>query len=113
MLENNQLKELPESIGESIGCLENLTDLDLRTNKLDSIPDSVGNLKKLRCLDLRDNRLTSLTDGIRNLANLEKLDVRLNKNLKIPFWFKELEQRGWALLHKCPDGHSCKDLKTV
>ena len=57
------LKELPQPIGDnhkrliilrpdSVGNLQNLLDLRVYNNRLESLPDSVGNLKNLICLIL-------------------------------------------------------------
>jgi Leucine-rich repeat (LRR) protein len=56
-------------------------------------------MKALRFLDLRENKLTCLPTNIRFLPNLEKLDVRWNKELVIPDWFQELEQRGCTVFY--------------
>jgi Leucine-rich repeat (LRR) protein len=49
---SNQLKLLPDSIGQ----LERLCILNASSNHLKALPDSIGNLKCLQCLDLRDNK---------------------------------------------------------
>ena len=53
-LRYNELKELPESIGE----LVNLQKLDLGYNKLKKLPESIKNLKKLKLLKLERNKLS-------------------------------------------------------
>ena len=91
-LSNNNLDELPESIGlltnlvrlelgsnnleylpESIGNLTNLERLELGSNNLEYLPESIGNLTKLEYLDLESNNLTSLPESFGNLTNLEGL----------------------------------------
>jgi Leucine-rich repeat (LRR) protein len=49
----NELKNLPESIGN----LVNLTKLDLKSHSLREIPESLGNLTKLQYLDIDSDRL--------------------------------------------------------
>jgi internalin A len=48
MLHYNQLKELPESIGNLI----NLTELTLNNNRLNELPESIGSLTNLTELAL-------------------------------------------------------------
>ncbi|KKL20502.1 hypothetical protein LCGC14_2454840, partial [marine sediment metagenome] len=80
-LNDNQLTQLPESIGS----LENLKELYLHDNQLTKLPESIGNLISLRVLSLWDNQLTQLPESIGNLKNLKYLKLyRLikSKNLK-------------------------------
>lgn len=53
-LSKNEIKFLPESIGNLI----NLKHLDLFNNKIENLPVSFSNLKRLQYLDLRKNPLT-------------------------------------------------------
>ncbi len=54
--DNNQLVELPESIGD----LTALEQLCVRNNQLNALPDSIGNLTSLQLLSLENNQLTVL-----------------------------------------------------
>ena len=73
-LRNNNLSNLPESIGN----LTNLEYLDLRNNNLSNLPESIGNLTNLNTLDLDNNNLSDLSESIGNLTNLEKLYLQHN-----------------------------------
>ena len=68
-LEDNQLTELPNSIGN----LTNLEKLWLVNNQLTELPQSIGNLTNLKKLNLRGNRLTELPQSIGNFTNLESI----------------------------------------
>lgn len=50
-LSKNQLKELPESIGN----LKNIETLNLSFNQFEKLPKSIGNLKKMKSLELEYN----------------------------------------------------------
>jgi hypothetical protein len=108
-LRENQLQSLPDSIGnlenlteldlcdnqlqslpDSIGNLENLTELDLRENQLQSLPDSIGNLNNLTELYLRDNQLQSLPDSIGNLNNLQRINLKNNNLISLPPRFRDI-----------------------
>jgi len=52
-LEENQLNEIPQSIGK----LKNLQELYLQKNKLKTLPESIFQLKQLKVLFLWDNEL--------------------------------------------------------
>ena len=60
-----------EILPDSIGDLKNLTELNLRANRLAVIPETIGDIKSLRFLDLRDNRLNSLPESIRFISQRE------------------------------------------
>ncbi len=100
---NNQLTNLPESIGElaslqeltltgnqltslpeSIGQLINLKRLWLWDNQLNSLPESIGRLTSIEELWLRDNQLTSLPESIGQLTNLRRLDLDRNQLTSLP-----------------------------
>jgi hypothetical protein len=78
----NELKELPEKIGE----LANLKILVLNTNKLKTLPSSIIKLTKLEVLDLSINKdldIIEELDKISKLPNLKVLkivDVTLRKS---------------------------------
>jgi Leucine-rich repeat (LRR) protein len=99
----NQLKTLPESIGDlanlvtlnlvsnrlqtlpkSIGGLTNLKTLNLFKNKLETLPDSIGGLTNLKTLNLNFNKLKILPESIGDLANLVKLNLASNRLETLP-----------------------------
>ena len=77
---DNDIKSLPDSIGD----LESLEILNLRSNKLIQLPESISKLTKLRELNLGFNDLTSLPDSIGNLKSLEILSLKYNKFESFP-----------------------------
>ncbi len=79
-LSNNQLAELPNSIGN----LTNLTCLVLRRNLLTELPNSVNKLANLRWLFLSNNQISKLHNSIGQLTKLEKLILDNNKFSKLP-----------------------------
>jgi len=73
-LRNLQLTEVP-----GLGCLNSLTDLDLRDNfRLGCVPDDIGNLTAMRKLDLFGCSIKVIPPFIGNLVQLESLDLRKN-----------------------------------
>ena len=78
-LYENQLTELPQSIGN----LTNLKYLYLYENQLTELPESIGNLTNLEDLVLYFNQLTELPESIGNLTKLEYLGLERN-NWKKP-----------------------------
>ncbi|WP_347070152.1 leucine-rich repeat domain-containing protein [Flavobacterium sp. WV_118_3] len=79
-LRNQNLKELPESIGQ----FKNLRQLYLDNNQLTSLPDAIGDLPQLDLLTLRNNQLTSLPDTIGNLSTLTYIDLKNNQLTSLP-----------------------------
>lgn len=57
--------------------------LNISSNQLKLLPDSVGQLEKLRILNTSSNHLKALPDSIGNLKCLQHLDLRDNKQLKV------------------------------
>lgn len=51
-------------IPDSIVGLQNLEELNLSANHLESLPDSIGFLQKLKLLNVSGNKLTALPDAI-------------------------------------------------
>ncbi|KAL0421759.1 UNVERIFIED_CONTAM: Plant intracellular Ras-group-related LRR protein 9 [Sesamum latifolium] len=68
---------------ESSG-LENLEELNLSANLLESLPDSIGLLLKLKILDVSGNKLAALPDSISHCRSLEELDAGFNKLTYLP-----------------------------
>ncbi len=75
-----RLRVLPPEIG----CLTNITHLDLSFNTLSELPDELCQLTKLTELDLSDNRLTDPFPLIRCLRNLNSLDLSGNQLQYLP-----------------------------
>ena len=59
---NNQLTNLPESIGS----LSNLQQLDCGNNQLINLPESIKSLSNLQILYCHNNQLTKLPESIKN-----------------------------------------------
>jgi len=77
-LQENDLKSLPESIGQ----LTNLKEMWLLGNSLTDLPESFGQLTKLTKLDLRNNKFTIIPESIGELKNLTKLYLTGNRLTK-------------------------------
>jgi Leucine-rich repeat (LRR) protein len=73
------------SFPEPLLKLQNLTELRLSNNKIESLPDNFGNrLHKLRILGLDHNRLSRLPDSMENLVHLTTLLLRHNQLTTLP-----------------------------
>lgn len=82
-LEGNCIDFLPGSIG-SIG-FANLVRLELSNNNLKCLPNNMGEkLEKLEYLDLSNNDLQLLTSDFKNLVNLKILELGNNNLKKLP-----------------------------
>ena len=80
-LSSNQLKTLPESVGN----LVNLTQLDLSRNKLNTLPESVTKLTNLTQLNLSRNKLETLPESVTKLkTNLTGLYLSFNQLETLP-----------------------------
>jgi len=85
-LDDNQLTELPESIGN----LTKLKKLYLSSNQLTELPESIGNLTKLEWLRLNDNpwekpvpkKIIFKMISNRVHKNVIETIIRLNKSIK-------------------------------
>ncbi|THG23464.1 hypothetical protein TEA_020369 [Camellia sinensis var. sinensis] len=73
-----------QAIPDSIGGLENLEELNLASNLLDSLPDSIGLLLNLKILNVSGNKLFALPDSICHCRSLVELDVSFNKLAYLP-----------------------------
>jgi Leucine-rich repeat (LRR) protein len=74
------VKPLPATIAK----LQNLEDLDLGGNGLQTIPPEISNLKNLKKLELEYNNLHDLPSFIGDLKNLRELSIRSNHVIKLP-----------------------------
>lgn len=79
-VENNQITEIPASIGS----LVNLNRFYIRNNKITSIPAEIGNLKNLQLLLLGNNQISNLPLEIGTLNNLVQLRIENNKLTELP-----------------------------
>jgi len=66
-LGNNQITNIPESIGSLI----NLQVLNLSYNKIINIPESIGSLVNLGILYLSNNQITSIPESIKDKPYLK------------------------------------------
>jgi internalin A len=62
-----------------IGCLRELTVLDLRSNQISTIHFNAGDLQNLRRLHLGGNRLNAAPSGIGQLSSLEQIELSGNE----------------------------------
>ena len=87
-LSGNQLKDLPESIGQ----LTNLKTLDLANNQISKLPESIGKLSQLNELKVNDNALRKLPDSIGQLTQLTSVDLCKNQLTSLPESIAELSK---------------------
>mmetsp|Transcript_649 Transcript_649/g.952 ORF Transcript_649/g.952 Transcript_649/m.952 type:complete len:956 (-) Transcript_649:293-3160(-) len=81
MFKGHTIAELPSSC---IPLWENLSDLNISFNKLQSVPDNIGNLKYLESLDLRNNSITFLPSSLCKPKWLKVLDLQNNNLMSLP-----------------------------
>ena len=74
------VKPLPATIAK----LQNLEELDLGRNRLQTLPPEISNLKNLRKLELDYNDLHDIPSFIGELKNLRELSIRSNHVIKLP-----------------------------
>ncbi|MFX0186349.1 MAG: leucine-rich repeat domain-containing protein [Candidatus Hodarchaeota archaeon] len=112
-LYDNDIKELPESIG-SLNSLEvlilpnnqlttlpesfknlSLKKLDLSYNNFITLPEWIGSFSSLEELNLDGNKLKALPESIGSLSSLKILSISLNKDIiKLPKSIKDLQKKG-------------------
>jgi Leucine-rich repeat (LRR) protein len=73
-LENNQLCELPDSIG----LCPSLVKFKCSTNLLRTIPSSMGNLRTVQRLDFANNLIIRAPPAMGNLKSLKEFNLRYN-----------------------------------
>ena len=79
-LNDNELTEIPEAIGE----LSRLRRLNVSGNRLTTLPRSIGRLVQLQVLGASGNQLTELPETIGRLSGLQELDVGGNRLESLP-----------------------------
>ena len=80
-----------EMLSNSIGNLQNLTQLFLMKNKLTKLPDTICSLKELKYLDVAENLLLCLPDKIGKLNKLHTLNLAHNSLNELPKSVSALE----------------------
>ena len=75
-----KIKPLPATIAK----LQNLEELDLGRNHLQTIPPEIANLKNLKKLGLDYNNLHDIPSFIGELKNLRELSISSNGGIKLP-----------------------------
>ena len=76
----SKIKPLPATIAK----LQNLEELDLGRNALQTIPPEIANLKNLKKLALDANNLHDIPSFIGELKNLRELSITSNGGIKLP-----------------------------
>ncbi len=85
-----QLQTLPE---DSLPI--NLQWLVLTDNQLTQLPKSIGDLTQLQKLSLAGNQLASLPDNLKQCQQLELMRLGANLLTEIPDWIAELPKLAW------------------
>ena len=85
-LNGNQMTAVPESVRQ----LTNLTTLSLASNQLQALPEWLGQLTQLTDLNLMMNELTSLPDSLAGLTQLTQLNLFENQLSSVPEWLGQL-----------------------
>ena len=111
-LDNNSIKELPESMAKLIG----LKWLRLNGNQLKAIPSAFSALKNLRRIYLKKNGLTAVPEVAKEWTSLEDISLDGNPITTIPDWLVAMPKLRAVTLNdtrvtKLPDDLSAwKDL---
>ena len=87
-LQDNQIDELPDWIGE----FANLRSLNMRNNKFSILPITIWQLTKLQMLDLSDNLILELPESIGKLLDLRTLWLHNNRLKRLPLNLNRLSQ---------------------
>lgn len=69
--------------------------LILTDNQLTQLPDSIGKLQHLQKFMLAGNQLTSLPESMRHCKNLQLLRIAANQLNELPSWIEELPKLAW------------------
>ena len=96
-LAGNNLRSLPEEIGNLVG----LYYLDVSNNNLTSLPDGLGLMVSCTEIDIEDNEIVVLPETIYQLDDLDEMHVNNNRlvNLsnKMTTWINQhSSQNNWA-----------------
>lgn len=83
-----------ETMGDNV-LPASLRGLILTDNNLTELPSSIGEYKSLQKLMLTGNNLTSLPQSLLNLKQLELLRVAQNRLAKPPSWLSKLPMLAW------------------
>lgn len=81
-LDNNSIRELPESMSKLTG----LKWLRLNGNQIQDLPASMSTLKSLRRIYLKRNRLTAVPQAVKEWTSLEDISLDGNPITEIPVW---------------------------
>lgn len=76
----DQVEWLPDSIGK----LNNLTEIILSENRIVTLPRTIEGFSKLKKLDIHSNQLVNLPDSIGELSSLTDLDLHDNRLQTLP-----------------------------
>jgi len=90
-LSNNPQMNFSEEI-KKLATLENLIELSLSNNSLETLPAEIGLLNNLTRLDLSINNLKTLPTEIESLQNLTRLDIWDNNFEILPKEIAQLEK---------------------
>ena len=69
--------------------------LILTDNDLKKLPDSIGDLKQLQKCMLSGNKLTALPQSMSKCHNLELLRIAVNQLTELPIWLLDLPKLSW------------------
>ena len=75
MIISNKINTIPSEIGN----MKELSDLNLSGNAITNLPPEIGQLTKLKKLNLSNNPLTSFPKEIGQLKELKKLNLKKTK----------------------------------
>ena len=69
---------------DNMGCMVNLTELEMHNSELPDLPDSLGELRSLQMLSVSSCGLKALPASVANLSRLQRLSVDGNKLRSCP-----------------------------
>jgi len=89
-IHNNQLIKLPKNFSK----LNSIEILDLSWNNFEEIPEEVFELQNIKKLNLSGNKILKISKSLKKLKNLKKIDMTYNKIRKKPNFLISLEKNG-------------------